>query len=252
MRSIEMIPIVILAFVCELVDSSLGMGYGTTLTPIMLTLGFEPIEIVPAVLCSEAITGILAGVFHHEFGNVDLRRGSHDLKIAMVLTGFSVVGVLLATIIAINVPSWVIKLYIGVLVLALGLVILLNKKNEYTFSWKRIAGLGWLAAFNKGISGGGYGPVVTSGQVLSGVRGRKAVGITSLAEGITSIVGFGIYMYSGVSLNSSLLLSLILGAVISVPISAFIVSRIPAGKLTYIIGGISTALGGYTLVRLFF
>ncbi len=251
MLSLEMIPIVLLAFICELVDSSLGMGYGTTLTPILLALGFEPIEIVPAVLCSEAITGILAGVFHQEFGNVDFKRGSPDRKIAMVLTGFSVVGVLLATIVAINVPSWVIKVYIGVLVLALGLVILLNKKKEYVFSWKRISGIGFLAAFNKGISGGGYGPVVTAGQVLSGVRGRKAVGITSLAEGITSIVGFGIYLFSGVSLNSSLLISLILGAVISVPISAYIVSRLPAGKLTYIIGGISTALGGYTLVRLF-
>jgi uncharacterized membrane protein YfcA len=246
-----MIPILILAFICELVDSTLGMGYGTTLTPIMLALGFEPIEIVPAVLCSEAITGIMAGVFHHEFGNVDLRRGSPDFKIAAVLTGCSVVGVLLATVIAINVPGWVVKLYIGVLVLALGLVILLNKKKDYDFSWKRIAGLGWLAAFNKGISGGGYGPVVTAGQVLSGVRGRKAVGITSLAEGITSIVGFGIYYYSGITLNVTLLISLIIGAVISVPLSAYIVSRMPAGKLTYIIGGISTALGGYTLVRLF-
>ena len=94
----------------------------------MLDLGFEPIEIVPAVLCSEAITGILAGVFHHGFGNVDLRRGSHDLKIAMVLIGFSIVGVLLATIITIYIPGWAIKIYIGVLILALGLVILLNKK----------------------------------------------------------------------------------------------------------------------------
>ena len=251
MISIETFPIIILAFICELVDSTLGMGYGIALTPIMLALGFEPIEIVPAVLCSEAITGILAGVFHHGFGNVDLRRGSHDLKIAMVLTASSVIGVLLATIIAINLPGWAVKLYIGVLVLALGLVILLNKNKEYPFSWKRIAGLGWLAAFNKGISGGGYGPVVTAGQVLSGVRGRKAVGITSLAEGVTSIVGFGIYFLSDVSLNGSLLLSLIIGAVISVPISAYIVSRMPAGKLTYIIGGVSTALGGYTLVRLF-
>ena len=28
MLSLEMIPIIILAFVCELVDSTLGMGYG--------------------------------------------------------------------------------------------------------------------------------------------------------------------------------------------------------------------------------
>jgi len=244
------IPLVLLAFACELVDSTLGMGYGTTLTPIMLALGYEPIVIVPAVLFSEAVTGVLAGVMHNEFGNVNLRFGSRDFKVAATLTSLSVVGVLLAAIIAVTLPSWVIKLYIGVLVLSLGLFILHNRKREYPFSLRRIAGLGLLAAFNKGISGGGYGPVVTSGLVLSGIRGRSAVGITSLVEGITCIVGVGIYILSGVSLTWSLVLPLLLGAVISVPLSAYLVSRLPAGRLTIIIGGITTALGGYTLVRL--
>lgn len=246
----EMIPIIILAFACELVDSTLGMGYGTTLTPIMLALGFEPIQIVPAVLFSEAITGILAGLCHHEFGNVNLRLGSRDSKVALLLTGCSVVGVLIATVLAINLPSWIVKLYIGILVLSLGIYILTKRRDRYPFSWWRIGGLGTLAAFNKGISGGGYGPVVTAGQVLSGMKGRNAVGITSLAEGITSIVGIGIYLLSGVSLNWSLTTPLLLGAILSVPLSAYIVNRLPAGRLTFIIGSISTALGGYTLVRL--
>ena len=244
------VPLVLLAFVCELVDSTLGMGYGTTLTPVLLALGYEPIEIVPAVLFSESITGVMAGFFHHEFGNVNLRPGSRDFKVVLTLTSMGVVGVLLAVVIAVNVPAWVVKLYIGILVLSLGLLILRNRKQEYPFSWKRIAALGWIAAFNKGISGGGYGPVVTAGQVLSGVRGRNAVGIASLAEGFTSIVGLGIYLLSGTSLSWSLVSSLLLGAVISVPLSAYVVSRLPSGKLTFIIGGMSTVLGGYTLVRL--
>lgn len=36
---------------------------------------------------------------------------------------------------------------------------------------------------------GGYGVVVTGGQILSGVNGNNAVGITSLAEELTCIVG---------------------------------------------------------------
>ena len=245
-----MIPIILLAFTCELVDSTLGMGYGTTLTPIMLALGFEPLQIVPAVLCSEAISGILAGLFHHEFGNVNLRPGSQDFKVVLLLIGCSVVGVLIATVLAINLPSWVVKLYIGLLVLSLGIYILTNHREEYSFSWERIGGLGILAAFNKGISGGGYGPVVTAGQVLSGVRGRNAVGITSLAEGVTSIIGFTIFFISGVQLDFNLVIALAVGAVVSVPLSAYLVSRLPAGKLTMVIGGFSTCLGGYTLVRL--
>ena len=246
----QIIPILILAFVCELVDSTLGMGYGTTLTPILLALGYEPLQIVPAVLCSEAITGVLAGVLHHEFGNVNLRPGSRDFQVALLLIGCSVVGVLFASLLAINLPSWIVKLYIGILVLSLGVYILTRRREEYQFSWWRIGGLGTLAAFNKGISGGGYGPVVTAGQVLSGVRGRKAVGITSLAEGITSIIGFGIYFLGGAQLDYNLLIALASGALLSVPLSAYLVSRLPAGRLTMIIGGFSACLGGYTLVRL--
>ena len=243
-------PIIILAFVCESVDSTLGMGYGTTLTPLLLAIGYEPLEIVPAVLLSESLTGVLAGIFHHEFGNVDLRPGSQDFKIASVLIGLSMFGVLAAVTIAVNLPSWVMKLYVGLLVLVMGLVILKNRQRELTFSWRRIGGLGFLAAFNKGISGGGYGPVVTGGQVLSGVRGRNAVGIASLAEGVTSIVGVGIYLASGAAISWHLAPSLMLGALLSVPLAAFVVSRLPAGRLTFIIGGVSTALGGYTLLKL--
>jgi uncharacterized membrane protein YfcA len=82
------------------------------------------------------------------------------------------------------------------------------------------------------------------------MRGRNAVGITSLAEGVTSIIGFAIYFFSGSELDYNLLIALTAGALLSVPLSAFLVSRLPAGRLTMIIGGFSACLGGYTLIRL--
>ena len=245
------VPIILLAFVCELVDSTLGMGYGTTLTPLLLILGYDPIVIVPAVLFSEFLTGISAGFFHHEFGNVDLRPGSQASKVAAVLTVFGIVGVVFAVVIAVNLPAYIVKLYIGLLVLSMGILILLKRDHKSAFSWRRIAGLGLLAAFNKGISGGGYGPVVTSGQVLSGIRGRTAVAIASMAEGVTSFVGVGIYLAIGTPFPWQLAPSLLIGALLSVPLSAYFVSRIPSGRLTLIIGGFTTMVGGYTLLRVF-
>ena len=50
------IPIFLAAFIAEYFDSSLGMGYGTTLTPVLLFMGYTPMQIVPAVLLSEMIT----------------------------------------------------------------------------------------------------------------------------------------------------------------------------------------------------
>jgi hypothetical protein len=133
--------------------------------------------------------------------------------------------------------------------MGIGLSILKNHRHAIAFSWRRIAGLGLLAAFNKGISGGGYGPVVTGGQVLSGVRGPSAIGIASLAEGITSAAGVLAYLCGGATTSWRLAPSLVLGAVLSVPISAYVVSRLPTERLTLVIGGMSTGLGIYTLVR---
>jgi uncharacterized membrane protein YfcA len=243
------VPTLALAFVCELVDSTCGMGYGSALTPLLLLLGYARTEVVPAVLLSEAVTGIMAGFLHHEFGNVDLKPNTPDFKVALVLVGLSLAGVLPAVGIAVNVPPCALKAYIGLLVLVIGLAILKNHGREVPFSWRRLAGLGLLASFNKGISGGGYGPVVTGGQVLSGLGGRSAVGVASLAEGITSTVGAVAYLCSGAAVPWHLAPSLLLGATRSVPISAYMVSRLPSKRLTLVIGSMSTCLGVYTLLR---
>ena len=44
--------LIMFAFICEYMDSTLGMGYGTTLTPILLMMGYNPLQIVPVVLIS--------------------------------------------------------------------------------------------------------------------------------------------------------------------------------------------------------
>lgn len=248
---LQLFPVVIvLAFVCELVDSTLGMGYGTSLTPILLLLGYQPAEIVPAVLFSEFVTGVLAGVLHHEFGNVDFRVKSRDFRVMALMTGLSVVGVLSAVSIAVRLPTWAIKAYIGLLVTGIGVALLWGRNRQFRFSWGRVAGLGLLAAFNKGISGGGYGPVVTGGQVLTGVSPRSAIGIASLAEGITSAVGVIAYLASGAAFPVLLTPSLLVGAVISVPLAAFAVSKAPDRSMPQVIGGVSTVLGAYTLLKL--
>jgi len=72
-----------------------------------------------------------------------------------------------------------------------------------------------------------------------------------MAEGVTSFVGVGIYLASGTPFPWQLAPSLVIGAMLSVPLSAYFVSRIPAGRLTLIIGGFTTMVGGYTLLRVF-
>ena len=244
--------IIFLAFICEYIDSSLGMGYGTTLTPLLLIMGYPPLQIVPAILLSELVTGLSAAFFHHKFKNANFKIGTTDFKIVSVMAGCSIFGVLVAVLIALNLPVFYVKLYIGLLVFSMGVVILVSLNRKYKFSWKKIVSLGLLASFNKGISGGGYGPVVTGGQILSGVKSKNAIGITSLAEGLTCLVGVITYfIFTNHTIEWNLAPSLVLGAILSVPFAAYTVKRFKSERLKLIVGISTLILGLAILGKLF-
>lgn len=241
--------IVILAFFAEYVDSSLGMGYGTTLTPLLLILGYSPLQIVPAVLLSEFVSGITSGTLHHKLGNVDLGRKTAGRKIMLVLALCSLVGTVLAVFLAISLPKTYVKAYIGIMILSIGLFIFFGRRLLGGFSWSKIAGVGTIAAFNKGISGGGYGPVVTGGQIVAGVPEKHAVGITSFAEGLVCAVGLVLYILLGQGITWSLCIPLVLGALLSVPAAVWTVKVLPESVMRRSIGYATLFLGTLTLIR---
>ncbi|BAS28098.1 sulfite exporter TauE/SafE family protein [Limnochorda pilosa] len=230
-----MIHIVLLAFLCELVDSTLGMGYGTTLTPLLLLLGYSPLQVVPVVLLSDLVTGVAAAFFHHRLGNSDFRLGSQDLKVGLVFAGSGAVAAVAAIVLAVKVPEFWLTLYIGAMVTLIRVRILLMGNRQISFSWPRIIGIGLLAAFNKGLSGGGYGPLVTGGQLLSG-QARNAVGITSLAEAAICLVAVVGYALSGAAPDLALAPYLLFGALLSTPVSAMIVRELPLREFRRFVG----------------
>ncbi|GAG43524.1 unnamed protein product, partial [marine sediment metagenome] len=80
--SIETIILIVLgAFVCEFIDASMGMMYGTILSPVLIIAGFEPVLVVPSILLSQAIGGFIASMFHHRFRNVNLALKTINPKI---------------------------------------------------------------------------------------------------------------------------------------------------------------------------
>ena len=244
------VAILLLAFFAEYVDSSLGMGYGTTLTPVLILLGYSPLQIVPAVLLSEFLSGLSSGLMHHRIGNVNLGRGTRARKSVMILAACSVVGTVLAVLLAVRLPGPWVKAYIGVMILAMGLHILLARAVR-AFSWMRLLAVGCIAAFNKGISGGGYGPIVTGGQIVAGVDSKHAVGITSLAEGVVCSVGLLLYVLCGQAISWHLAIPLTVGALLSVPAATFTVKVLPPQLMRRAIGYANLFLGILTLIKLF-
>lgn len=266
--------IALLSFLCEYMDATLGMGYGTTLTPLFLLMGFTPGQIVPAILLSQLVCGLLASFFHHVEGNVNFRPNNRDalhiqellhpakyfqnvrrsfpmhLKVALLFGVCSTVGAIVSVFVAVSIPVFWLKMYIGALVLSMGILILIMFNKKITFSYWKISFLGLLAAFNKGLSGGGYGPVVTAGQVLSGVEGKNAIGITALSEGITCAVGVVMYLLiGGEKADWSLTWWITLGAVFSVPLCAKSVKFISERKLKAAIATLTIILGLWSICK---
>ncbi|MBU9889944.1 MAG: sulfite exporter TauE/SafE family protein, partial [Candidatus Omnitrophica bacterium] len=255
-----------------------GMGYGTTMTPVLMLFGFTPLQIVPAVLLSELVTGLLSGALHHREGNVNFHfkvlnfqrikdslklpdsvapdvhtygiQVSAHLKVVLLLLSATILGASSAVYTARILSKQWTSLYISIMVIAMGVLILVCFNRQFKYSWKRIVGLGLLASFNKGLTGGGYGPLVVSGQMLSGVAGKNAIGITSMAEGITCALGVLIYMLTSKGVTDWRLAPIIIaGAVCSVPLSVKSVKIMNPRLLKVLIAILTIILGFGTLLK---
>ena len=123
------IALIGLCFTCELIDSGLGMGYGTILTPRLLLIGYEAQDIVPTMLFSELLSGFAAAYFHNEIKNVDLSFRGGDLLPATILAGGSFTGVSVGVLVAVNISEDTLTTLIGCVILLSGLVVVLLSRK---------------------------------------------------------------------------------------------------------------------------
>lgn len=239
------------SFTCELIDSSLGMGYGTILTPTLLLLGFDPEDVIPTILLSELFTGFSAAYFHNEIKNVDFSLRGQHLTAALILIVGCTIGVLTGVYFSLSLMQSTLLFFIGLIIFVSGLLVVIFSRTTINYAnWKMIL-LSILAAFNKSVSGGGFGPIITSGQVLSGVEGKSAVGITALAEGFVCFLALALFQYSGKEINYLLLVPVMVGALLSIPFSVTVVNSYKEHHLRLTIGIMTMILGSLTLLSSF-
>lgn len=62
----------------------------------------------------------------------------------------------------------------------MGVIVITKKKIK--LGQNAMYGIGFLSSFNKALSGGGYGPIVTSSQVVLGRKAKNAISSTDFAE----------------------------------------------------------------------
>ncbi|MBD3231220.1 TSUP family transporter [Candidatus Dependentiae bacterium] len=259
----EFFLIIFLAFFVEIIDSSLGMGYGTILSPLfIIILKYNASIVIPSILLSQALAGSIAGIFHKKYKNVNfkieniswienLKNGfTSELRFVILISMLAIFFTVLGVQFTYYINPIILKTYICILVLFIGIISLTKKK--IVFSWKKTLIFGILATFNKGFTGGGFGPILTGGQIISGKQEKSSVGCTTLSQGPVCLTGFIAYLFfNNIQYSlASFLFPMILGASIAAPIGAIITKEIDKKSLHKIISILMILLGIWSFTKI--
>jgi uncharacterized protein len=244
--------LIIFGFLLAVIDTAFGMGYGTLATPILLIFGFRSLTIVPAVLLSQGVAAGFATVFHVRYKNVDLLdlKGT-DAKISAAIIGFGIVGAVAAVALAINLPSLYVKTYIGLLVVAMGLLLIARPKLRFT--WPKVFAVSLVNGFDKAISGGSFGPVAVGGLLSIGQAIRNSVGIAVFTVTVVNLAGVVLYLMFNVIGATALYLmaTLSVGGVIGAVIGPGLTSRLNAQGHVRVLAYLMIAIGLLALLTTF-
>jgi len=237
--------IIVAAFFAAIIDTSLGMCYGTILAPALIICGYSPEIAVPAVLLSQLVVDVAGGISHAKVKNFTRKDVSAALLVAIPATLFVSLGAMLN----IKLPAVLTKAYIGVLVLGLGMMMLKGIKFRKTA--KGLAFISAIAGFNKGFMGGGFGPVVVSGQIIFNHDVRPSIAIGDIAEIPVCIVGLLVFAILGKLSFDPIFLIVCIPALIGSLIGPHLTLQL--SKTVYsekIIGSVILVLGAITILKL--
>lgn len=238
MRKLVVLALVGLA--AQLVDGSLGMGYGVTSATLLVAGGLGPAAASAAIHFSEIGTSLVSGISHQALGNVDWRTVS-------ILAGPGFVGAFAGATLLVNLDANLTKPLVAAILLTLGVYVtwrflaLRTLRFQSRPTARFLAPLGLVAGAVDAVGGGGWGPVGTTSMLSSGrLEPRKVVGSVDTAEFVVTVgasLGFLLALGSQ-GINWAFAAALLIGGVIAAPIAATLVRFLPPRVLGVAVGGV--------------
>ena len=224
--------------IAQLVDGSLGMGFGLTSSTLLLTLGASAAVASAAVHAAEIGTTLASGASHWQRDNID-----KDILKRIAIPGG--IGAILGATFLSNIDLSGGKIFISTLLLLLGFVLLYRNIfvpaaaniTEIT-NPRYLTFLGATGGFVDAAGGGGWGPIVTPTLLATTqTEPRKVIGTVSAAEFVVAIcasVGF-LLNITRLDIDWSAVGGLALGGVLMAPVAAKLVSWLPRRQLGIIV-----------------
>jgi uncharacterized membrane protein YfcA len=223
-------------FLAQLVDGSLGMGYGITSATILLSAGVNPAAMSGAIHTSEIFASGASGLSHYRFGNVNKK-----LFKAIVIPG--ILGAIGGAFLLVKFGdshAQYIRPIMACYTLFLGVKFIINalrkKVPQRKFKhYKLLAGTG---GFLDSFGGGGWGPIVTSTLINRGRNPKYVIGTVSLTEFfVTLSSAFSFFLMIGVS-HWQVIAGLVTGSLIAAPIAAKLAGRLPRRAAFLLLGSL--------------
>lgn len=238
----------------QLVDGTLGMGFGVTSATVLLALGVAPATASAATHAAKLPTTLISGLSHWREGNIDAR-----ILVRVALPGM--VGGFLGAVVLTGISLEAAKGWMSGLLLFFGAVILLRfgfgvrlipvPKNGERTRW--LAPVGVLGGFVDATGGGGWGPVVTpSLMTITRHEPRKVVGTVNAAEFAVAVSVSAGFITGAAHQDIPWLpvLGLVLGGVCIAPIAARLAGRLPHAPMGTMVGGLVILVNLVTVVAL--
>lgn len=236
----------------QLIDGTLGMGFGVTSATVLLALGVAPVTASAATHAAKLPTTLISGLSHWREGNVDK---AILLRVAIpgAIGGF-LGAVVLTNISLSSAKAWMsgLLIFFGFVIFArfgLNLRLIPTPANGHTTRW--LAPIGTLGGFVDATGGGGWGPVVTpSLMTVTEHEPRKVVGTVNAAEFVVAVsVSFG--FLTGAAQHGIPwlpVIGLVIGGCIMAPIAARLAGRLPHAPMGTMVGGLVILVNGVTIV----
>lgn len=233
-------------FFAQMVDGSLGMGYGTISTTILLAYGINPAIVSSRVHSARVFSSGVSGYSHHRFGNTNKK-----LFTALVIPG--VIGAVIGATCAfygqryssiVRIPLSLYTLYLGYFILNKAFA-KKNKKEKV----KKAGTLASIGGFMDAFAGGGWGTLVTSTLIAKRKNPRYVIGSVCLAEFfvvLASSITFFIFLKSIPLIDVA---GLILGGLIAAPIASRLVGKLPIKTMFIAVGSLVIITSLITLIR---
>lgn len=233
---------ILVGFVAQLIDGSLGMAYGVSSTTVLLSIGITPALASASVHMAEIVTTAISGLSHLKFGNVD-----KTLVWPLLLPG--VVGSMLGAYILVNMPVDVIKPLVAIYLLIMGLVILVKalRRAPPSDTTRGLMPLGFIGGFFDAIGGGGWGPIVTTTLVARGGEPRRTIGSVNLAEFFVTLAQSVVFILTLGLVHWNIILGLLIGGAIAAPLAAYVCKIIPSRALMLLVAALIMLLSIRTI-----